>query len=241
MSKFIKNILKLISINTPIYIILNLVKNFFPNYKTKKKSLIIEKEIYDNFISYKENQKWFCNNLYFLKSNLKNRKNINNILEIGSYEGRSAIFFLNCFSNSIITCVDTWGGSDEQKDLDSKIIEKNFDTNLSKHHKLNRMKKFKMTSNKFFDKNKSNFDLVQKSGLTPRFTFLQWGEKKQLGKWWIHVLVAYWLLVSSIVLLNLFIALMSDTFQVSAPLLNNNNCSPGIAINQKKKGGFFLK
>ena len=164
MSKFIKNILKLISINTPIYIILNLVKNFFPNYKTKKKSLIIEKEIYDNFISYKENQKWFCNNLYFLKSNLKNRKNINNILEIGSYEGRSAIFFLNCFSNSIITCVDTWGGSDEQKDLDSKIIEKNFDTNLSKHHKLNRMNKFKMTSNKFFDKNKSNFDLIYIDG-----------------------------------------------------------------------------
>ncbi|MDB2655881.1 class I SAM-dependent methyltransferase, partial [Candidatus Pelagibacter bacterium] len=64
----------------------------------------------------------------------------------------------------IITCVDTWGGSDEQKDLDSKIIEKNFDTNLSKHHKLNRMKKFKMTSNKFFDKNKSNFDLIYIDG-----------------------------------------------------------------------------
>ena len=67
MSKFIKNILKLISINTPIHIILNLVKNFFPNYKTKKKSLIIEKEIYDNFISFNENQKWFCNNLFFFK------------------------------------------------------------------------------------------------------------------------------------------------------------------------------
>ena len=54
------------------------------------------------------------------------------MLEIGSYEGRSAIFFLRHFSNSTITCVDTWGrgGSDEQKILDSKIVEKNFDTNL---------------------------------------------------------------------------------------------------------------
>ena len=164
MGKFFKNILKLISVNTPIYIILNLIKNFYPNYKTKKKSLKIEKEVYNNFISYKENQKWFCNNLHFLKSNLINKEYINNILEIGSYEGRSAIFFLNHFSNSTITCVDTWGGSDEQKDLDARIIEKNFDINLNKYNKFNRMKKFKMSSNKFFHQNKNMFDLIYVDG-----------------------------------------------------------------------------
>ena len=31
--------------------------------------------------------------------------------------------------------------------------------------------------------------------------------------WWTRFLVAYWILVSSVILLNLFIALMSDTFQ----------------------------
>ena len=164
MSKLFKNIYRLLSINTPIYIIFNLLKNFLPNYKTKKKSLIIEQEVYDNFTSHKENQKWFCNNLYFLKSNLKNKEDVNNILEIGSYEGRSAIFFLNHFSNSKITCVDTWGGSDEQKDLDSKIIEKNFDANLIKYYELNRMKKYKMTSNKFFDQNNNMFDLIYIDG-----------------------------------------------------------------------------
>ena len=164
MGKFLKNIYKLIIINTPFYIIFNLIKNFLPNYKTKKKSLAIENEIYNNFVSFNESQKWFCNNLYFLKSNLKNKENINNILEIGSYEGRSAIFFLNHFPNSVITCVDTWGGSDEQKDLDSKLIEQNFDTNLRKYFKLNRSKKFKMSSNDFFSKNTDKFDLIYVDG-----------------------------------------------------------------------------
>jgi hypothetical protein len=31
--------------------------------------------------------------------------------------------------------------------------------------------------------------------------------------WWTRLLVAYWILISSVILLNLFIALMSDTFQ----------------------------
>ena len=37
MIKFLKNIYKLIIINTPLYIIFNFIKNFIPNYKTKKK------------------------------------------------------------------------------------------------------------------------------------------------------------------------------------------------------------
>ena len=43
---------------------------------------------------------------------------------------------------------------------------------------------------------------------------LQWGKKAGIPESWIHFLISYWLLASAIVLLNLFIALMSDTFQV---------------------------
>lgn len=35
------------------------------------------------------------------------------VLEIGSWEGRSALFFLNYFPRCRLTCVDTWGGSVE--------------------------------------------------------------------------------------------------------------------------------
>jgi predicted O-methyltransferase YrrM len=35
------------------------------------------------------------------------------VLEIGSWEGRSALFFLNYFANSRLVCVDTFGGNIE--------------------------------------------------------------------------------------------------------------------------------
>ena len=57
-------------IGTPLFIIFNYIKNFLPNYKTKRKSLKIEKKIYENFNSYNENEKWFCNNLNFLNNTI---------------------------------------------------------------------------------------------------------------------------------------------------------------------------
>ena len=97
MTKFFKNLFRLILIKTPWFIILNYIKNFLPNYKTKNKSKIIEDQIYKNFSTTNLNHKWFCNNLNFLSNSFKDVINIKNILEIGSYEGRSAIFFLNNF------------------------------------------------------------------------------------------------------------------------------------------------
>ena len=42
----------------------------------------------------------------------------------------------------------------------------------------------------------------------------QWGKAADIPESWIHILISYWLMMSAIILLNLFIALMSDTFQV---------------------------
>ena len=60
------------------------------------------------------------------------------ILEIGSWEGRSAVFFLNYFPHSSITCVDTFAGSIEhrswswwQRLRQLKPIEERFDRNLA--------------------------------------------------------------------------------------------------------------
>ena len=38
------------------------------------------------------------------------------VIEIGSWEGRSALFFLNFFPRSRITCIDTFAGSSEHQD-----------------------------------------------------------------------------------------------------------------------------
>ena len=80
MTKFFKNLYRLIIIGTPLFIILNYIKNFLPNYKIKKKSNILEKTIYNNFISYNENEKWFesgnscCSNRRFDCLRLRSKK-----------------------------------------------------------------------------------------------------------------------------------------------------------------------
>jgi cephalosporin hydroxylase len=53
------------------------------------------------------------------------------ILEIGSWEGRSAIFFLNFFDQATITCIDTFGGDSDHKVDQTIRIEARFDHNLA--------------------------------------------------------------------------------------------------------------
>ncbi len=64
------------------------------------------------------------------------RPTINHILEVGSWEGRSAIFFLNFFPSSKITCIDTFAGSPTGLDRDLFLeaapeSERRFDANTA--------------------------------------------------------------------------------------------------------------
>jgi hypothetical protein len=88
------------------------------------------------------------------------------ILEIGSFEGYSSLYFLKNFPNSIITCVDTWENHKEYKNFDLSKVEMNFDLNTNKYK--NNLKKFKKTSDLFFKKNCSNkkcyYDIIYIDG-----------------------------------------------------------------------------
>jgi len=62
------------------------------------------------------------------------------VLEIGSWEGRSALFFLNFLPRARVTCVDTFAGGQEHREaaaLDSKealslkALEHRFDDNMN--------------------------------------------------------------------------------------------------------------
>ncbi len=56
------------------------------------------------------------------------------ILEIGSWEGRSAVFFLNFFRRSTIVCIDTFTGNVEEqtyKVIPTAGVELRFDRNLA--------------------------------------------------------------------------------------------------------------
>ncbi len=163
MKKLIRNIYNLLSISTPYSVIFNYIINYFPNYRKKKQCLKIDEKIYQNFKSVDITKKWFTNNLYFLSKNISKLK-IKNLLEIGSYEGRSAIFFAEIFKDTKISCVDTWSGSDEHKNINFQLIENNFDQNIKNIKDYQKISKFKMTSDIFFKQNNSKFDFVYIDG-----------------------------------------------------------------------------
>lgn len=71
------------------------------------------------------------------------------VLEIGSWEGRSAIFFLRFLPNCRVTCVDTFQGSPEHALRDKwaqalPLIESRFDANLAEF--CGRFEKIKLSS-----------------------------------------------------------------------------------------------
>jgi predicted O-methyltransferase YrrM len=152
---FFYNLLFLIKNKTPLNILIKFIKSHF----LKKDDL---KSNFYNHTIFTESD-WFSSGISIFNKFMQNEKNfVRNILEIGSYEGRSAIFFLNYFNASKITCVDTWLGSHEHV-RKMEEIEKNFDNNLKLYE--NKLIKHKTTSDNFFLTNKLLFDLIYIDGL----------------------------------------------------------------------------
>ncbi len=97
----------------------------------------------------------FYKNLSFLKSDFK-------YLEIGSFEGGSAIFVSSRFKDSKIFCVDNWiKTEDGYNSLDFSDVEKNFDYNIKNYSNIYKIKK---TSNDFFLDNNQSFDVIYIDG-----------------------------------------------------------------------------
>ena len=130
--------------------------NIFRSREKKKyKTIIKDKLITHDFFSV---------NTFDWKKNLKKytKKDIS-YLEIGSFEGISAYFVYKFFKNKSIHCVDTWQGSNEHgKDTNFKDVEFKFDNNLKNIEKLS---KYKSTSDIFFNNNQNFFDIIYIDGL----------------------------------------------------------------------------
>ena len=160
---FVGSIIFLIYKKTSLKILVNFTISYFMEFfitiiNQKKISDKLDK-IFKNFVF--TSPDWFLFKIsllffYFKESKKKNK--IINILEIGSYEGRSAIFFLNFFNRSNITCVDPYFDS-SYKNLNKiyKIFRKNM-----KPFKNFKIKK--MLSSEFFFRNKNYYDLIYIDG-----------------------------------------------------------------------------
>ena len=152
----------MIRLRTKINIILSYSKNFFKQFKNESKF------IQDTYSGSKlDSYDWFSMCIPILKYHLDKcifPPKIN-ALEVGSYEGRSTIFFMKYFNKINLICVDTWVGTDEQMDIkiDFKKIENNFDYNIKSYK--NNITKYKDTSDNFFKLNiNKNFDFVYIDG-----------------------------------------------------------------------------
>lgn len=93
-----------------------------------------------------------------------------NCLEVGSWQGVSACFFLRRFEMARLTCVDTWEGSDEHRNGDAatpqvlETVEAVFDKNTAPFS--GRLTKHKGTSQSFYHASAKpdSYDLVYIDG-----------------------------------------------------------------------------
>lgn len=98
--------------------------------------------------------------------NFLNPNEVNNILEIGSYEGLSSSYFSNHFldqENSTLTCVEPFDLSDTTSPLYDGIYI-NFISNIKQTNNFNKIKLCQVYSNIFFKNNKDKFNFIYIDG-----------------------------------------------------------------------------
>ena len=104
---------------------------------------------------------WFTFNYQIWDKFLSNNI-FKSYLEIGSYEGRSAVFIGEKFKNIEINCVDIFENNNQHGDINFSKIYNNFLLNIKKLS--NKVQVNKMTSDEFFKNNKKKFDLIYIDG-----------------------------------------------------------------------------
>lgn len=99
----------------------------------------------------------------FNKRRLKNKPL--DILEIGSFEGRSALFFLSMLDKARLTVVDPWEPAIYRKEIIGTHVEERFDANCVDYKE--RIKKIKALSTDAFNiikKDNTRFDIIYVDG-----------------------------------------------------------------------------
>ncbi|KAI95062.1 hypothetical protein T281_07530 [Rhodomicrobium udaipurense JA643] len=99
---------------------------------------------------------------HFLK---EGANDVGEYLEIGSFEGRSALFAASLFPNARLTCIDPFGGSDEHTAVQVSELEKRFLGNIQPI--CDRVRVLKGTSLRWlptFEDQAESFDVIYVDG-----------------------------------------------------------------------------
>jgi len=157
-----KKIFFLIQSGTSIRIILKFIVCKFLRILSKSK-VRKEKKYYKSLINNLTiSSDFFSTNVYYFFKYIKKYKKFS-YLEIGSYEGCSAVYLANRFKESKIFCVDIWERVKEEynESINFNDIEKNFDINSKNYSNIYKIKKY---SDEFFLKNNQTFDIIYVDG-----------------------------------------------------------------------------
>ena len=153
------------------------LKKILPLVKSNKLKFILKTFQGQNYVEFQpniDNEKiyfknkyqlyyddWFSGNINIWKNYLIPLKEIK-YLEIGSFEGRSAVFVGELKNVKEVTCVDTFEGSDEHNNINFDLVYKNCSENLKKLNKPYNL--IKDTSHNFFQKNNKKFNVIYIDG-----------------------------------------------------------------------------
>ncbi|MDB4082087.1 class I SAM-dependent methyltransferase [Candidatus Pelagibacter sp.] len=131
-----------------------------PFVKNKKNRL---KKIHQNYLQTKKTTTdYFSINTFYWDSIISKNFKEFSYLEIGSFEGNSALYILKNFKTKKVICIDVWDKFDDKdKDENLKIFE-SFNSNLNEF--LDRFSFFKSTSDEYFKKNNEKFDIIYIDG-----------------------------------------------------------------------------
>ena len=119
---------------------------------------------------YKQTTSWFLNSeLKAQAGAFLNAANENRILEIGSYEGSSSVFFADTFldhPNSRLTCVDPFLSiaTNDHREFLQDHQESHFDFNISICKYPEKVTVHKITSDRFFETNASTYTFIYIDG-----------------------------------------------------------------------------
>lgn len=158
----IKKIVYLKKINSPLEVYLSFFRYLFFDKLTKPFRKLYEKK-YKNFIKNKSiSYDWFSKHCFYFYWIIKKINKDFKYLEIGVFEGNSFLFVTKELRPIISYAVDPWIDSNDEIAQNMKLIEKNFENNLSGVN--SKFKKIKKTSDEFFLDNNELFDVIYIDG-----------------------------------------------------------------------------
>ena len=131
-----------------------------PFVKSKKNQL---KKTHQNYLQTKKTTTdYFSINTYYWDLIINKNFKEFSYLEIGSFEGNSALYILKNFKTKKVICVDIWDKDDDKHKAQNTQMFETFKSNLNEFE--DRYSFFKSSSDEYFKNSNEKFDIIYIDG-----------------------------------------------------------------------------